>query len=146
MKKSNLIRIALSFILLVFSVSCNTQEEKVDKAADDVQDKKEELQKAREDYEREVSEYRQSVQADIDYNKELIAKMKEERVVAKEEEIKARNERIEALQERNNELEGRMAAFKSDSRENWQEFKREFNNDMKELGDAFRDIGKDNVK
>ena len=36
--------------------------------------------------------------------------------------------------------------YKVDASENWESFKREFNHDMSELGDALKDITVDNKK
>ena len=39
-----------------------------------------------------------------------------------------------------------MEDYKADSKENWESFKTEFNHDMDELGNAFRDLTIDNKK
>ena len=55
------------------------------------------------------------------------------------------NRKVNDLQERNNRMKMRMEEYKADGRDNWENFKKEFRHDMDELGNAFRDIGKDNV-
>ena len=90
--------------------------------------------------------FRQSIQADIESNKLQIEQLRKEKVKAKAAAIEERNKRIEELREQNDKLEARIKEYKSNSRENWLEFKREFKNDMDELGKAFKDLGKDNVK
>ena len=43
-------------------------------------------------------------------------------------------------------MKQKMADYKENGKDNWKEFKAEFNHDMDELGDAFRDLTKNNVK
>jgi len=55
------------------------------------------------------------------------------------------NTRIENLQKRNAELRTKITTYKYNESK-WDQFKREFNHDMAELGKAIKDLGKDNVK
>lgn len=145
-RRSRIFRLALSLLIIVLASCTETKSEKSDKAAEQVRDAKSKLDEAQKAYEEEVEDFRQSIQADIDYNKSQIEKLKKEKVTLKAKVAEERNKQIEALRERNNELEQRIREYKSNSRENWEEFKREFKNDMSELGDAFKDLGKDNVR
>lgn len=144
--KRRIIRLGLSLLVIILASCTDTKSEKVNKAAEEVQDAQEELDQAQQEYEEEVENYRQSMQADIEANKLEIARLREQKIDARADAIRERNERIDALQKRNEEMEARIKAYKIRTRENWQEFKREFNNDMDELGRAFKDLGKDNVK
>lgn len=51
--------------------------------------------------------------------------------------------RIDRLQERNRNLKLKLEAYQYDQ-SGWESFKEEFNHDMKELGNAFKDITVDN--
>ena len=144
--KRIIIRLGLSLLVIILANCTDTRSEKVDRAADEVQDAKEELEQAQREYEEEVEAYRQSVQTRIDNNKLEIERLRERRATDRADIVRRRNERIDTLQRRNEELEERIRTYKSNSRENWQEFRREFNNDMDELGKAFKNLGKDNVK
>jgi TolA-binding protein len=144
--KRRIIRLGLSLLVIILASCTETKSEKVNEAAEDVRDAQEELDQAQREYAEEVENYRQSMQTDIDNNKQEIARLRERRINDRAEVIRRRNERIDELQRRNEEMEARIRDYKSNNRENWQEFKREFNNDMDELGKAFRDLGKDNVK
>ena len=56
-----------------------------------------------------------------------------------------RQNRIERLEERNNELRVKIRTYEDD-KSDWDSFKREFNHDMDEIGDAFEDLTIDNKK
>lgn len=145
--KRRVIRLGLSLLVIILASCTETKSEReLNKAGEEVRDAQEELDQAQREYAEEVEEYRQSMQTDIDNNKLEIARLRERRINDRADVIRKRNERIDELQRRNEEMEARIREYKSNSRENWQEFKREFNNDMDELGKAFRDLGKDNVK
>lgn len=136
----------LSILILILAGCSATKAEDVDKAAEELEDAKLDLAQANKQYAKEVASYRTAMEADLINNKIRIAKLKEERSDAKEEVLVIRNEKIAAIQKRNDELESRMIQYRGDSKENWKEFKREFNHDMDELGKAFKDLGKDNTK
>jgi hypothetical protein len=136
----------LSFLIIILSACTTTKAEDVDKAAEKVEEAELNLDKANKQYAKEVASYRESIETDLRNNKLRIAKLKEKRSDEKEEALVERNEKIDALQKRNDELETRMRQYRSDNKENWNEFKREFSHDMDELGKAFKDLGKDNTK
>jgi LPS O-antigen subunit length determinant protein (WzzB/FepE family) len=75
-----------------------------------------------------------------------IAELKTKMVGADAKEREKYNEKIAKLEAKNNELRQKLQNYKYESDSNWQEFKREFNHDMDEMGNAFKDIGRDNVK
>jgi hypothetical protein len=147
MKKSILSIITFT-IFTVILTSCTSQPDssKVDKAAKEVQDAKEKLDKANTEYAEEVKNYRLDVQQKIDANKQLVSDLKNEKALVKKEDAAARNAKIDAIEKRNEELEVRMTNYNNENKENWESFKREFNNDMSELGKAFKDLGTDNAK
>ncbi len=55
------------------------------------------------------------------------------------------NQKIVDAEKKNNELRKKIADYKKDNTK-WDQFKREFNHDMDELGNAIKDIFKDNKK
>ena len=68
--------------------------------------------------------------------------------IAKENKvIKAKNEKkLAELEQRNNKLEKSLSDYKEDGQEKWSEFKIEINHDLDEIGKAFQDLSKKNVK
>lgn len=53
---------------------------------------------------------------------------------------------LTAMEQKNRELKNRLQQNKETGKEKFEAFKREFNHDMKELGQAIKDMGRDNVK
>jgi hypothetical protein len=54
--------------------------------------------------------------------------------------------KIDQLERKNQDMKMKMDNYKMDASENWESFKREFNHDMNELGNALKDITIDNKK
>ncbi|MDF3027273.1 MAG: hypothetical protein K0S23_1580 [Fluviicola sp.] len=146
MKKHKLSYLILPLLILILAGCSATKADDVDKAAEEVEDAKLNLDEANRQYAKEVASYRTSMETDLRNNKLRIAELKEERTDAKADALADRNAKIEAIQKRNDELDSRMRQYRSDNRENWKEFKSEFNHDMDELGKAFKDLGQNNVK
>ncbi|MNV21311.1 hypothetical protein D3C71_1122430 [compost metagenome] len=83
----------------------------------------------------------------INDNKLLILKLKEEKSTGRKEAVDARNAQIAALEKQNEEMEIRMNRFKNvEDKDQWKEFKEEFDHDMDELGKAFKGLSVNNVK
>jgi len=55
-------------------------------------------------------------------------------------------EKVDALEVQNKALEAKMNDYEKTGKNNWQSFKREFNHDMDELGNAMKDITINNTK
>jgi hypothetical protein len=55
-------------------------------------------------------------------------------------------EKVEALELQNKALEAKMNDYEKTGKNNWQSFKREFNHDMDELGNAMKDLTTNNTK
>lgn len=53
---------------------------------------------------------------------------------------------IEILEQKNKDLKVKMETYKNDTNEDWQSFKREFNHDTDEIGQALKDLTVDNKK
>lgn len=53
---------------------------------------------------------------------------------------------IDILEQKNKDLKAKMEAYKNDTNSDWQSFKREFNHDMNELGQALKDLTVKNTK
>ncbi len=126
--------------------SCESKQEKVEEATEDVRDAKEDLKEAQRELNAEYPAYRNDMDARITANEKEIARLRE--IINKPGEKpldNARRERIDDLEKRNSELRARLYGYENE-RSDWEAFKREFNHDMDELGNSFKDAGKDNVK
>ena len=54
--------------------------------------------------------------------------------------------KVADLDKKNSDMKKKMADYKASNKENWENFKTEFNHDMNELGQAFKDLTVKNTK
>ncbi|MNJ85346.1 hypothetical protein D3C87_28170 [compost metagenome] len=150
MKKNRFPDILLMLLIAVIMTACTAtseDSEKVDDAATEVQLAKEKLEESNRKYAKEVNNYRVQMQTNINDNKLLILKLKEEKSTGRKEAVAVRNAQIDALEKQNEEMEVRMNRFKNvEDKDQWKEFKEEFDHDMDELGKAFKGLSINNVK
>ena len=94
----------------------------------------------------EIEAYKKQSREKIAANEKIISDLKARVNISEEEARDNYNYRIEVLEKRNNELKIKLESFQEKSEAKWNDFKREFNHDMQELGNAFEDFSKNNVK
>ena len=126
--------------------SCDSKQDKVEDAKENVTEAKEDLKDAQQELNAEYPAYK------IDMNKRIVANETEiarlRAIINKPGEKpldNARRDKIDDLERRNADLRTRLDGYET-KRSNWEEFKREYNHDMDELGNSFKDMGKNNVK
>jgi len=146
MKTSNLILSSVFAVTLTFLTSCNSPSEKVVKAEEKVTDANENLVKADEQYVQDMNNYKKDAEEKLAANEkstaEFNARIENKKEVAKKE----YQEKIAKLEQRNTDMKKRLEDYQAGGKENWKSFKNEFSHDMNELGQAFRDLMKKNVK
>jgi len=146
--------VALFFSGGLMMTGCQSSEKKVDNAQEKVQDAKEELseaqKKANEDAAKAAREeewrvFKENAKAQMEKNNARIAELR----VKLKKPGKALDgiyeSRIAALETKNKELEARIDVYEK-NQSDWESFKREFNHDMDELGQALKDFTEDNKK
>lgn len=94
----------------------------------------------------EIEAYKKESREKIAANEKIISDLKARVNMSKQDARDNYNRRIEILEKRNNELKAKLESFQEKSEVKWNDFKAEFNHDMKELGNAFEDFTKKNVK
>lgn len=129
---------------LVFT-SCESKQEKVEDAQEEVNEAKEDLQDAKNELNAEYPSYRQAQEDRINMNQKRIDDLRAKINTGGKPLDEARQKRIQELEEKNAELRSRLAGYETE-RSDWEEFKREFDRDMDNLGKSFDDLGNDNVK
>lgn len=136
----------------VVFTSCQSTAEKTEAAKEKVKDAKEELKDAREDENAkehksasadEWKTFRNESQEKIWANEKHIAELKVKMNRPGKLLDAAYSKKIDSLEEKNRELKRRMDAYEK-SQSDWETFKREFNHDMDELGNALKDLTVDN--
>jgi F0F1-type ATP synthase membrane subunit b/b' len=146
MKKSIFSLAFTAFAAGTILTSCNSSAEKVEKAKDNVEVAKEDLDQAKEDYNEEYAKFKLESEQEVTANDVRIAELKADINKVKKD-VKVQYEAtIASLEQKNEEMKTKMRDYKESGNENWQSFKREFNHDMDELGQALKDITKNNSK
>lgn len=143
--KQKFITLALTGILVGSMItSCNnSSEKKVENAAEEVDEAQKKLDEAEQHYAEEWEKFRVESEKRIADNENDLTTYREREKTDKEFSRKYR-ETIDKLEVKNSEMKEKMHTAKVNAKDNWDEFKREFNHDMDELGTAIRDLGRDN--
>lgn len=135
-------------------LSCQTTKEKEEDAKENVQDAKHELADVKEDIKSDsvkavqVEEwkiFRNDSEARIRSNDIRIAALKKKMEKPGNKLDAKYPETIMVLEKKNKELTERMDAYEK-NQSDWEEFKREYNHDMEELGAALKDFRVNNKK
>ena len=146
MTKSILKITTVLFATSLVLTACNTPAEKVEHAQENVTEANNDLNKANEAYLADVETYRIETTNKINSNNQSIIDFNA-RIDGQKNEAKADyRKKVAELETKNSDMKKRMEDYKADSKENWESFKTEFNHDMDELGNAFRDLTIDNKK
>ena len=146
MKIPNLIIAFISITTLALLVSCKSPAEKVEKAEEEVTEANQNLEKANEEYLNDVEAYRLQTADKIADNEKNIIEFNA-RIEAKKKDANADyKKKVAELDKKNNDMKKKMADYKASGKENWENFKTEFNHDMDALGQAFKDLSVNNVK
>jgi len=146
MKKSIFNLSLITFVAGTILTSCTSSAEKVDTAKENVEAAALDLDQAKADYNAEYEKFKLESEEKITANEKIIADLKEYSKSIKKE-MKADYEKaITSLEQKNEVMKAKVKNYKNDGNEKWQSFKREFNHDMDELGQALKDLTKNNAK
>jgi len=126
--------------------SCTSKERKVEEERGNAQEARQDLREAERELNAEYPAFRIDAEEKIVRNEKRIVEL---RAIVDKPGTKAfdgmRKKRIEELSEKNALLRSRLNAYEKE-RSDWEVFKREFNHDMNQLGEAFSDLGNKNTK
>lgn len=146
--------IALSATMVVsgtFMAGCSSGDktdkarEKLENEEEDVKTAKQDLEKAKIDSAAAYDQDRLTWQQNLEKNDKDIADYKI-RLAKQDKAMREKNQkRLLELEQKNKELKAKLEEQKKKNT-SWEQFKREFNHDMDELGKAFKDIGVKNTK
>jgi hypothetical protein len=128
------------FIAGMMLASCNSPSKKVENAEENVKDAQEKLDKANMEYREELVNYRIETSRRIAENDSTIARLKAKIAEKKKDAREDYMKRVAVLEQKNSELKHKMDNYKDEGKDNWERFKTEFNHDMDELGQAFKDL------
>jgi hypothetical protein len=150
MKKTMFTLAIATFLLGVVLSGCQSSENKVENAQDNVQDAQKNLENANQALNQaikdSIQQFKKESQAIIILNDQKIAEFKAKISKQKKENREKYEKTLAELERKNAAMKQKLDNYKDEEINAWQSFKREVNYDMKELGDAINDIGKNNTK
>lgn len=147
MKKTIFI-LALSTLSMGLITSCKSGTEKVEDAKENIAEEQKDVEKAKMEYVQEYEKFKADQDLRMTENEKQIAELKAKSAAMKKEARADYDKHVAELEARNAELKAKLRDYQHDDHDNtkWESFKREFNHDMDEMGNAFRDLGKNNAK
>jgi len=146
--------IAMAMLAMAFLSSCQSNADKLEAANKDVAEAKEELAEARADAreikimvanEEEWRAFKTDAEVKIANNEKRIEEIREKMKKPGKTFDEMYRKNIDALEERNKDLRKRIGYYEN-NQSDWDRFKREFNHDMDEIGQALKDLTVDNAK
>ncbi len=145
MKKGLLSLAAMAMVAGTTFTACQNKEQRVEDAKENVEDAKQELKDAQRDLNAEYPTFRTDAEQRIKANEDRIAELRQKINTGGKPLDNMREQRIKDLEQKNADLRARLYGYEKE-RSDWEQFKREFNHDMDELGNSISDFGKDNTK
>jgi preprotein translocase subunit SecF len=140
MKKIIFGLMAVLFIIISVIISCNTPEQKVEKAEKNVKEANKKLDVANANYMKDIEVYRIETGKRIAENTKSIEDF-HIRIATQKQAAKDKYERKMAeLSQKNTDMKKRLEEYTSDGDEKWQVFKNEFNAEMYALGNSLRTL------
>lgn len=122
-------------------------QEKVDVAEQNLKDAKDSLVVAKKAATAEEWQtFKNQTDSVISYNEAQIAELKLKMQKTGKSVDTKYQKNIDILEQKNKDLKVKVDTYKNDANSDWQSFKREFNHDMDEIGQAFKDLTVDNKK
>jgi|SRR5688572_4331394 len=139
--------VAIGFMTAAISTSCNQpSEEKLQDANEKINEERQDVNEAIDEAQAEWDKFKADAREKIRENDEKIAKLKDKMQNEGADARERHREKIVELEAKNNELRRKIDEYKYVNDTGWQEFKREFNHDMDQLGHSIDNVFDDNVK
>lgn len=135
-----------SLFLSLSLTSCSSPESDVSEAQEEVNEAQNELDVANMELDKDIKKFRASTLTKIEANNVRISELKEN-IKNDKSALKAVHEKqVIDLQARNNDLKMRLDNYKGEGEDKWEDFKKEFEHDMNEIGSSLKDLTVSNTK
>ena len=153
MKKTTFSLAIITIMAVTMLTNCQTSANKYEKAQDKVQDAKNELieaksdlKKAQQDSYNEYLMFKKESDEKISAHDKNIAEFRA-RIAKEKMEVQGKYEmQLALLEKKNSDMKKKLVDYKEEGKDQWEMFKTEFNRDMDELGNAFKDLVVKNTK
>jgi hypothetical protein len=137
--------IIAALIAATFMAGCNSGSGTKDADAR-IEEASQNFDQAKDDYNAEYNRFKKHAEEQIAENERCVADLKENAKDLKQEQKAAYEATIKDLEAKNETMKKKLKDRQEADQTKWESFKSEFSHDMEELGKAFNDIGKNNVK
>jgi hypothetical protein len=145
--KNKALTLVLTGVVAMSGFSLSAQEsDKTAGARKEIAEAKKDLKEAKIDSAEDFQKFKIEAELKIRKNQTKIAELKAKKPNGSEEICKKYHKKILVLEQKNNQLRNRINKSDATKTTMWGAFKRHFNHDMEELGDAFRDLDVNNTK
>lgn len=152
MKKTLIILAVIALMAGLFFFGCQSSAEKAkdaeeiaQKAEDEAIEANYELDEARHDSYLDYLEFKKESEEIIASHKKSIAKLRVRIKSEKKENRAIHEKKLNEIEQKSSEMKKKMDEYKEDGIDKWTKFKKEFNHDMVELGNALEDFTTKNV-
>lgn len=147
MKIVQTIAVAGCFLFLTVLIGCDSSEKKIEDAENDIKDAKteiaiakQELNQAQKDSVADYAKFRMETEARINNNEKSILIIKN-RIISDKKALDAKSqEEINDLEKKNNSLKKTVAELKVTTKEEWEKFKVDFNNEVDKVEKSVKKI------
>jgi hypothetical protein len=146
MKKPIVIMAFASLFLSLSLTSCSSPESDVSEAQEEVNEAQNELDVANMELEKDIKKFRTATFEKIEVNNVRISELKENIKNDKSALKSIHEKQVIDLQARNNDLKMRLNNYKGEGEDKWENFKKEFEHDMNEIGSSLNDLTVSNTK
>lgn len=134
--------IAISIVTALSLSQCAPKEQSAETQLNNATEKFEDANK---EYLAQMETFKKESNVRIEKNNKQITDFNKRIEKAKKEAKTDYQEKIKALEAKNTDLKKRLDDFKADGNENWENFKKEFNHDMENLGIALKNLTESNT-
>ena len=143
--KNKILTLAASvFVVTVILTSCNTPEQKVQNAENNVTQASNNLDTANQEYVTEFQNYKQKTEDQITLNDKRISELKTKTKKLKGDAKDDYDKKIAELEQENNDLNKKLSDYKPEGKEKWEIFKADFNKSMDQLDQSINNLFSNN--
>jgi hypothetical protein len=142
--KRKILALTLTSAMVAASLITFAQEDK--KAKKDLSETNKDLKEAKTDSAADYQKFKTASETKIRENQMQIATLKAKKSTNTKEVKESYDKRVVTLEQKNNNLKMKISGSSKVKTSEWSSFKRDFNHDMDELGQAIKDVGTDGTK
>lgn len=139
--KKTILLLSLSVMLSgMLLTSCTNSSKKVEDAEKNLIEANEALDKANQEYLADIESFKKETELKIEANEKSIAEFNARIATEKKEARADYKKRIDEIEQKNTDMKKSIADYKADGKENWENFKINFNREMSDWAEKFEEL------